>query len=187
MDYYIDIHIRPDPETAAAHVLNAVAGRLHLALAELKSEDIGVSFPRHRSDRPSMGDVLRLHGTKARLSELMARSWLNVLVDYVQVSSPSLVPADAQFRLVTRKQTRSGADRVRRRQMKRHGWSEEEVLARFPDSIEKRLDLPFLTLRSASTGQPYRIFVEHLACQDGARAGVFNTFGLSSSATIPWF
>ncbi|MFA9441617.1 type I-F CRISPR-associated endoribonuclease Cas6/Csy4 [Uliginosibacterium sp. sgz301328] len=187
MDHYIDIRVRPDPEIATAHILNALADRLHLALVGLEARDIGISFPRFRSDRPSLGDTLRLHGTSAALSALMVKGWAVMLADYVEVGAATPVPIGAKHRVVVRRQATSNADRVRRRQMKRQGWSEEEARARIPDSIEKRLDLPYLELRSRSTGQPYRLFIEHRPCQNEAVRGNFNAFGLSASATVPWF
>jgi CRISPR-associated endonuclease Csy4 len=41
-------------------------------------------------------------------------------------------------------------------------------------------------LHSQSTGQPFRLFLDHRPC-DTASAGPFNTYGLSTTATIPWF
>ncbi len=187
MDHYIDIRVRPDPELATPHVLNALAGKLHLALAGLKSEHIGISFPRFRADRPTLGDTLRLHGDRQSLEQLMTRQWLAGINDHVRLGELLPVPATAKYRVVVRKQTCSSAERIRRRQMKRHGWTDEEAKQRIPDSIEKRLSLPFLNLRSQSTGQPYRLFIDHLPCQDTPAPGVFNTYGLSAAATVPWF
>ncbi|MGC3965602.1 MAG: type I-F CRISPR-associated endoribonuclease Cas6/Csy4 [Rhodocyclaceae bacterium] len=187
MDHYIDIRVRPDPEIAVAHVLNALAERLHLALVGLQARDVGISFPRFRSDRPSLGDLLRLHGTSAALNGLMANGWAATLADYVEIGSTTPVPAGAKHRVVARRQVCSNAERVRRRQMKRQGWSEDQARERIPTSIEKRLDLPYLNLRSRSTAQPYRLFIEHRPCQNEATRGDFNAFGLSVSATIPWF
>jgi CRISPR-associated endonuclease Csy4 len=205
MDHYIDLRVRPDPETATAHILNAMAGRLHLALARLQSEDIGISFPRFRLAtqppsnappaagstrqlwRPTLGDTLRLHGRHDRLRQLMALDWLAGLGDYTAAEEARPVPPDAKHRVVTRRQVHSSADRIRRRQMKRHGLTEQEAQARIPDSVEKRLALPFLQLRSQSTGQAYRLFIEHLPCRNEAASGTFNTYGLSASTTVPWF
>jgi CRISPR-associated endonuclease Csy4 len=89
--------------------------------------------------------------------------------------------------VVRRVQAQSSADRIRRRQMKRHGWTEEEARARIADSVEQQLALPYLTLRSQSTGQHFRLFIDHLPCQPAPVAGPFNAYGLSSTATIPWF
>ncbi|WP_365781323.1 type I-F CRISPR-associated endoribonuclease Cas6/Csy4 [Oryzomicrobium sp.] len=46
---------------------------------------------------------------------------------------------------------------------------------------------PDATLRSASTGQQFRLFIEHLPDQAGASPGAFSAYGLSPTATLPWF
>jgi len=188
MDHYLDIRIRPDPETSFSQLMNVLAGKLHLTLCRLQASDIGVSFPRFRSESPpSLGNTLRLHGSHARLVQLMQLQWLIGMADYITVTDVLSVPPNVSYCAVRRVQTRSNAARVRRRQMKRHGWNEAEALLRIPDSVEKRLDLPFLSLRSSSTGQPFCLFIEHQPCSDRAGSGPFNTYGLSSSGTIPWF
>ncbi len=206
MDHYIDLRVRPDPDIATAHILNSLGGKLHLVLARLGGGDIGISFPHFRPGaqparddtpraadsarqayRPTLGDTLRLHGKGERLRQLMALDWLASLGDYVTATEPRPVPPNTQYRVVTRRQTHSSAERIRRRQMKRHGWTEQEAQARIPDSVEKRLNLPFLNLHSQSTSQPYRLFIEHTPCCDKPIPGTFNAYGLSTSATVPWF
>ncbi|WP_417067157.1 type I-F CRISPR-associated endoribonuclease Cas6/Csy4 [Niveibacterium terrae] len=187
MDHYLDIRVRPDTETTTAHLLNALAGKLHRALVTLQSEDIGISFPRFRAEAPSLGEVLRVHGSRARLQQLVQLNWLLGVADHVAVGEVLPVPGQVGHRVVRRVQAQSNAQRLRRRYIKRHNCTEEEALERIPDSVEKTLHLPFLALRSQSTGQPFLLFVEHLAVQDQPVPGVFNAYGLGASATIPWF
>jgi uncharacterized protein (DUF58 family) len=42
-------------------------------------------------------------------------------------------------------------------------------------------------LRSASTGQPFCLFIEQKEGQGAAGQGGFNTYGLSLGASVPWF
>lgn len=187
MDHYIDLRVRPDPEFPVPQLLNALAAKLHRALVTLQAEDIGVSFPHHKPKGTGLGGVLRLHGSQARLQQLMQADWLTGMADHVTPSDVLQIPADAKHRVVRRVQVQSNAERIRRRQIKRHGWTEAEARERIPDAVEQRLDLPWLTLRSQSTGQNFRLFIEHLPCQQEAMPGRFNAYGLSSTATIPWF
>lgn len=186
MDHYVDIRVLPTPEIAEPHVLNALAGRLHVALTELQSDDIGVSFPRFQLDPPRLGNVLRLHSIRPRLEELMQRPWIRGVSDYVHVGTLSAVPQAVTYCTVRRVQVQSSADRIRRRQMRRHGWTLEEAQARIPDTAEGRLALPFLRLSSSSTGQLFRLFIEQRR-SDLPVQGLFNTYGLSQTATVPWF
>ena len=63
----------------------------------------------------------------------------------------------------------------------------EEAARRIPDEVAQRTDLPFIQLKSSSTGQHFRLFVEHGALQEHATPGAFSLYGLSSTATVPWF
>jgi CRISPR-associated endonuclease Csy4 len=187
MDHYLDIRVRPDPELAIGHVMDALFGKLHLALAARQAGDIGVSFPGVALGRSGLGDVLRVHGLGGALNALMGTRWLSGLYDHVQASAVAPVPVDAHHRVVRRVQARSSAERIRRRQMRRHGYDEAMARERVPDSVERTLVLPYVNLRSASTAQVFRLFIEHGPMQTAPQAGGFSAYGLSPSATVPWF
>lgn len=187
MDHYLDIRVRPDPELANAHVMDALFGKLHLTLAARQASDIGVSFPGAAPGGTGLGDVLRLHGNAAALGTLMGTRWMAGLLDQIQTGPIAAVPADARHRVVRRVQTKSSAERIRRRQMRRHGYDEVQARERIPDSIERTLNLPYVNLRSASTAQVFRLFIAHGPVQTAPQAGGFSAYGLSAQATIPWF
>jgi CRISPR-associated endonuclease Csy4 len=186
MSHYLDIHLRPDPEIAPHQLLAALYAKLHLALVQVNSSSIGVSFPDYAEKPASLGNRLRLCGPAADLEQLMALPWLGGLQDHIKSSAVALVPPQAVFRRLTRVQAKSNAERLRRRQMKRHGLTEEEARARVPDSCIETLALPFVVVRSASTTQTFRLF---LRCEPASAAvdGAFNAYGLSATATVPWF
>lgn len=185
--HYIDITLLPDPEFSPSHLLGALAAKLHRALVLRKAEDIGVSFPKHSQRPRSLGNVLRLHSSEAALQALMAQPWLQGMRDHVRLAEPAGVPSDATHRQVTRRQFKTSAERLRRRRMQRKGETLEQARAAIPDSVEHRPELPFVQLRSASTGQPFCLFIEHGPEQGKATAGGFNSYGLSQGASVPWF
>ena len=188
--HYIDITLLPDPEFSHAHLLGALLSKLHRALVQRKASDIGVSFPQHVNaplSKRTLGAVLRLHGSPAALQALMAEPWLKGMRDHVQVSDLAAVPVGVQYRMVQRRQFKTNADRLRRRRMARKGETAEQAAAAIPDTVERKTNLPFAQLRSSSTGQPFCLFVEHGTLQPQAVVGSFNTYGLSLSATVPWF
>lgn len=186
--HYLDIQLRPNPELAAPHLLGGLYGRLHRALVQAQSQEIGVSFPRHDDRQPSLGNQLRLHGAAAALERLMAGAWLRGMEDYLERSPIQPVPATAQYRVVSRVQAKSNVDRLRRRAIKRHGLTVQEAEARLPLAAEERLALPFITLGSISTDQPaFPLFIRHGPVLSSSTPGVFNSYGLSRDATIPWF
>jgi len=188
MRSYIDVRLRPDPEVAEHQLMSAMFGRLHLALVQVGRQDIGVSFPEHNESRPTLGAVLRLHGSEDALSALQASDWQRRLSDYATILPMAAVPSASGHRVVSRVQAKSGIDRMRRRAMRRHGYDAAEAAQRVPESARETLALPFITIGSRSTGQPsFPLFIRHGAVRQEAVQGSFNSYGLSTQATVPWF
>ncbi len=188
MDHYQDIQILPDPEFQTPMLMNALFAKLHRALVQLGSTVIGVSFPKMDNQKPTLGRLLRLHGTKEALRILGEQRWLNGMRDHIEVDEVMPVPTDAQHCRVKRVQAKSSAERLRRRYCKRHqGTTERDAIAVIPDGVEEHLSLPYLHIKSESTGQSFRLFIEHQAPQPQATKGEFNSYGLSTQATVPWF
>lgn len=188
MDSYIDIRLLPDPEFAQNQLMSALFAKLHRALVQRRTHDIGVSFPRLQAKPHTLGDHLRLHGTVQALQALMTLDWLSGMRDHVSVTDLQSVPAETQYRVVRRVQSKSNPERLRRRLAKRHDLTEEQARERIPDTVENRLlGLPFVTLRSQSNGQNFRLFVEQGELLRQPLTGTFSAYGLSNAATIPWF
>lgn len=188
MDSYIDIRLLPDPEFAQSQLMGALFAKLHRTLVQLRAHDIGVSFPRMQTEPRTLGDRLRLHGTAPVLQALMTLDWLSGMRDHCAVAELQPVPGNARYRMVRRVQSKSSPERLRRRLAKRHDLTEEQACERIPDTTQGRLlKLPFVALRSQSTGQNFRLFVEHGDLLDQPLAGTFTAYGLSNGATVPWF
>ena len=188
--HYIDIHLLPDPEFSHAHLLGALVAKLHRALVHLRMDTVGVSYPQHvvtPTQQRSLGSVVRLHGSSEVLEQLMALGWLQGMRDHTQASALASAPAGAPHRQVARRQFKTNAERLRRRRMQRKGETAAQAAAHIPDSVERRPNLPYVQLRSSSTAQPFCLFIDHGPLQAQAVSGSFNTYGLSNSATIPWF
>lgn len=185
--HHIDITLRPDPEFSPTHLLDALFAKLHRALAQWGTGEVGVSFPGLSPRGAHLGSTLRLHGDEPALHRLQALSWLYGIRDHVQTSAVASVPAHAQHRVVRRAQAKSSPERLRRRQMRRHGIDNAQALLRIPDQDGQRLALPYLHLQSASTGQAFRLFIEHGALTHTPCPGRFSAYGLSTQTTVPWF
>lgn len=188
MDHYVDIEVRPDPEFGHSQIMNALYAKLHRALVAQEGLHVGISLPDVNAPEVlSLGMRLRLHGTFTALSELLATEWLVGMRDHVTLTLPALVPDHAQHRFVRRVQVKSSPERLRRRFMRRHDLDEQTARQRIPDDLARFTRLPFLLVRSLSTGQIFKLFIEHGPIQSNAVSGNFNTYGLSKDATIPWF
>ena len=187
MDHYVDIDIRPDPEFPAHQLMSALYAKLHRALVARQGAGIGVSFPGFDSQAPYLGTRLRLHGEHAALSGLLESDWLTGMRDHVALTPAMRVPGIARYRTVRRVQVKSSPERLRRRLMRRQGIDEQQARERIPDASARFANLPFVQLRSTSTGQSFRLFIDHGPLQTNAVPGGFNPYGLSQGATIPWF
>lgn len=186
MDHYLDIQIRPDPEFPVNMLMGALVSKLHRQLVALEADDIGISLPEHET-QPPLGRRLRIHGRRDRLETLLANEWMKGMRDHIALKEVSPVPDGVEYRIVRRRQFKTSVERLRRRRMKRHGESYEQASAQIPDSVERRVDTPYVIVRSQSTGQTFSLFIEHGVTTSEATKGAFSTYGLSDTATVPWF
>lgn len=188
MSHYLDIHLRTNPELTPLHLLNGLYARLHRALVQLGSQDIGVSFPEHDESKPTLGSRVRLHGPMSSLQALEATPWLKGMLDYLRISTIESIPADVRHRRVSRVQAKSSPARLRRRAMRRHGLDAQTAEQRIPDSAAEVVRLPFVVLGSRSTAQAsFPLFIRHGPLLAKPVPGTFNSYGLSQVATVPWF
>lgn len=183
MDHYINISIHPDPEFTAPLLMNAIFSKLHKALCDLSSTYIGVSFPKYKV---TLGNVLRLHGEEAVLNDLRGVNWLGGISGYCTVSPVLPVPAYTKFRTVSRKQMTMSQSKLKRL-IKRGTIAQAEVSHYQEKMFSKGLDNPYVELVSTKNGQRYRRYIEFGELVDRPISGEFDQFGLSKTATVPWF
>lgn len=186
MNYYIDIKVRENPEIAAQVILNTLFEKVHLILAEQKRSDTGISFPEFSKKSEHLGNVLRLHGSLNTLQDIAEHRFVSYMKDYADFGRVREVPAVKEFFIVSRVQAKSSPERLRRRYIKRHGITAEQVIEKIPDSAAETLELPFIVLNSRSTGQKFRLFVRHTETPEFS-VGEFSTYGFSKTATVPKF
>lgn len=184
MESYQDIRLLPDPEFGTELLMAALFAKLHRALGQHANGQIGVSFPRAGK---TPGDMLRLHGSSLVLAALNQQPWRKGVNDHIESSEIKAIPGDVKYRTVSRVQVKSNAERLRRRSVKKGWLTEEQALERIPDSQSKCCNLPFIALKSLSTGESFRLFIRQGELRDSPVTGAFGSYGLSSSTTIPWF
>ncbi len=186
MDHYLEFRILPDTEFASTQLMSILFGKIHLALVDLGSGDIGVSFPDGDNSR-TLGTRLRLHGTVDALNRLTQIHWTTGMSDYVVQTPVMQIPVGVRYRSLYRIQAKSNPERLRRRMMKRHGVDAETAANHIPDSAAETLKLPYVQIKSLSSGKHFRLFFQFGPVEQKARGGIFNTYGLSREATVPWF
>ncbi len=184
MDHYLEITLLPDPEFEEQVLLNALFSKFHRGASQAVPGRLGISFPRAGK---RLGGQLRIHGGARDLDTLMATPWLKGLGDYCQVSDIQPVPEHCQYRTVRRVQTKSAHNKRKRSVAK--GWlTVEEAYEKIPDDEpKKRHTEPFVQIKSLSSSNTMRVYIQHGDLQDTAVSGEFSSYGLSATTTIPWF
>jgi CRISPR-associated endonuclease Csy4 len=189
MDHHIDITLLPDVDFMPNMLLGALYNKLHRGLVTLQTNRVAVSFPKYqgKGKKQHLGDVLRLHGSKTNLQALIDTNWLRGMSDHIDKTEILPVPAATQHLQVKRVQCKSNVERLRARYMKRKNTSREEAVKALPDSVERTLALPFVNVKSVSTGQQFRLFIKQSAVEQENPDATFNCYGLSSQGTVPSF
>ncbi|WP_192482908.1 MULTISPECIES: type I-F CRISPR-associated endoribonuclease Cas6/Csy4 [Cysteiniphilum] len=184
MDKYIDIVLLPDAEFPTSILMNAIYSKLHKKLFEMKSHNIGVSFPRYKL---TLGNLLRVHGDMSNLQNLQAGEWLGAMHTYCMTSQVKNIPANGvSFRTISRVQSTMSNAKLKRLQ-KRGSISTDEVKQYKAKMFSQGLDNPYLELVSTSNGHKHRRYLVFGEITDNPVSGEFDFFGLSKTATIPWF
>ena len=183
MNHYIEIKLLPDPEFPATVLLNSLITKLHKTLCDLNATSIGISFPNMSI---TLGNVLRLHGTVSDLEHLQECNWIGGMSGYCQVSKILPVPTEAKHRTVSRVQSTMSQSKLKRL-LKRGSVTEEEVKAYRAKMFTKGIDNPYLELTSGSNGHRHRRYLQFGELFDKPVLGKFDQFGLSKTATVPWF
>jgi CRISPR-associated endonuclease Csy4 len=184
MDYYIQIKLLPDPEFQETLLMNALFAKLHRALTSEGHGNIGVSFPQVKK---TLGDTIRIHGNRVSLECMMNLNWLKGLTDHTSVSESLPTPENCQHRFVQRLQSKSSFERLYRRSVKK-GWiTAREAEVKIKSHKEQYLKSPYVQIKSHSTGQQFRLFINHGKLMKSSQKGIFSAYGLSNNATVPWF
>jgi len=197
MKYYLDITLLPDAEANLGFLWQKVYQQIHLGLAENKiaknQSAIAVSFPDYGNKEFPLGDKLRLFAaTQTELEKLNTAKWLSRLTDYTHVKSIKQVPEKVdQHVCFKRKQFKSNLIKEASRRAKYKDESLTEALNHF-EHYDQKCRLPYINMSSLSmknvndASRNFKLFIGQ-EIFDKAQSGGFNCYGLSKTATIPWF
>lgn len=184
MDHYVETRLLPDPEFHETLLMDALFAKVHLAIASEGHGEVGISFPQTQK---TLGDTMRLHGSQAALHRMMNLNWLKGLTDHTNASIILPVPESCQYRVVKRVQAKSSVERLYRRSIKK-GWiTAEEAEEKVQNHKDQLLNAPFVQIKSHSSGQRFRLFINHGEIMGSPQEGAFSAYGLSNNATVPWF
>lgn len=183
MDSYIDIQLKPDAEMRESELSSKVFTKFHKALASLNTNRIGISFPRIKLN---LGRLFRIHGETSLLHDLQGLEWLGPLSGYCQVGKVTTVPGESKHRIISVKRSNLSKSKLNRLIVR--GSIDKDGEKRYKvKMLSQGFDNPYLDLFSSSTGQVHRKFFEFSDIKEKPVIGFFDTYGLSKTATVPWF
>tara|TARA_R110001592_G_scaffold341482_4_gene630663 strand:+ start:7698 stop:8270 length:573 start_codon:yes stop_codon:yes gene_type:complete len=190
MNYYCDISLLPDAESNLGYLWEKVYAQVHLALVENQKTSVSkvaLSIPGYGNKPFPLGNKLRLLASnESELEQLKLSKWLNRLQDYCHITSVKPVPHTEGFVNFSRRQFKMNPERLARRRAKRHNESFEQALEYFKGMDEQVTKLPFIQVKSLSNNTHFPLFIEKTS-QTQMVDGEFNCYGLSKTATVPWF
>lgn len=190
MRYYQEITLLADAEIPAAYLWTKVFTQLHLAMAAALRRDgagrIGISFPGY--GEKTLGMKLRLFAEEQEtLEALGAENALCRLQDYVHLTGVRKIP-EGRLRghaVYSRVQPDASVERKARRYARRHEDTTYEAALALLSSKAKDAALPYIQLKSLSTGEKFSLFIRRAEKEE--TAGDFTAYGLSREATVPEF
>ncbi len=130
--------------------------------------------------------MLRIHGVEQDLRILQKSDWVGGMNGYCNISDITPVPVDIKYRTVSRVQTTMSKSNLKRL-LKRGSITEDEVKNYKAKMFKQSLDNPYLELISGSNGHKHRRYIEFGEISEKPVKGQFDKFGLSKTATVPWF
>lgn len=197
MNYYQDITLLPDAEITLGFIWQKVFQQVHIALADNKIAEnqsaIAVAFPEYGSKGFPLGSKLRLLAeTQEQLEQLDIKKWLERLSDYCHTRSIKPVPANIEkYVCYKRKQFKSNLLKEAQRRAKYKNETLEQALLHF-QHYQSACNLPYINMTSLSMSDnqnksnKFKLFIEQKILTQ-SRTGKFNCYGLSKTATLPWF
>jgi CRISPR-associated endonuclease Csy4 len=200
MKYYFDITLLPDPEITLGFIWQKVFQQVHIALVDNKVGDnesaVALSVVGYRDKDFPLGNKLRLlAASEDVLQTLDMQRWLNRLSDYCHLSSIKPVPAEVkQYARFNRKNVKSIEKKAQRRAVHLAKPYDEVLAYLIEQGNSKECKLPFINVESQESKKQaaqgvscqFLLFIEKTLF-DEAVNGKFDCYGLSKTATVPWF
>ncbi|WP_371193447.1 type I-F CRISPR-associated endoribonuclease Cas6/Csy4 [Glaciecola sp. SC05] len=207
MKHYLDITLLPDAEANLGFLWQKVFQQVHIALADNKVSEresaVAISIVCYGDKNFPLGNKLRLFATnEEQLHKINVGKWLARLTDYCHISSVKSVPSNVgQFACFRQKRIK-GQGRLESQLLRKAKHISEKFnvdynkclteLTTKPQFVESTL--PFIYVESQETkkrlgsdGQStFPMFIDRELSNQPV-AGKFDCYGLSKTATVPWF
>lgn len=215
MNYYQDITLIANTEVNLGFLWQKVFQQVHIALVEngyeyvrkekdgaettLRCSKIAVSFPCYADKEYPLGNKLRLLSQeKILLEKLGIEKWLCRLLDYVKIDAIEAVPSSVSYvgfrqkRVKGEKRLEQSLQKKARHIADKFGMDFNITLRDLKKKhVFNKEKLPYIQVESQSSvttdRKPrFKLFIEKAELA-GPQEGIFDCYGLSKTATVPWF
>jgi len=202
MQAYQEIKLFPSEDIPCHFLWEKLFQQVHLALVENKYvtsnskngsdriveySEYGVSFPQYDTQLNALGCRLRVFASnEKKLKQLDLIRWIDRLQDYCLCTSIEPVPQNIKYARFIRRQFRTNIERMARRRAKRQQETYEQALAYYKGFNDQLTRLPYIFMNSLSGKQRFPLFIQKEMTEAEER-GEFSCYGLSKTATVPWF
>ena len=200
MKYYIDITLLPNEEVSISFLWQKIFQQVHIALVDNKVGDnesaIALSVVDYGDKNFPLGSKLRLlAGREDTLVKLDIQQWLKRLSDYCHIKPIKNVPDGIkQYARFKRKPVKSIEKKAKRRAEHLNKPYAEVLAYLIKEGRSAESKLPFIKVESQNTKKrveqgvscQFLLFIERSLFEVPA-SGKFDCYGLSKTATVPWF
>ena len=199
MKYFQDITLIPDAEANLGFLWYKIFQQIHIALVENKISEkesaIAISIPEYGNKNFPLGRKLRLLAKDSSLiSNLNTHKWLNRLSDYVHIKSIQEVPQSVMHHTRFSRKNVCSIERKAINRAEHLNKPYDEVLKfLLNENKNHKCELPFVHVESQSSETDktqkknrYPLFIEKTLFEEPIE-GTFDCYGLSKTATVPWF
>lgn len=186
--HYFELRAIPQIEIAEVQVINQVMQKLHQVLVNFQG-NIGISFPCYNVRR-TLGGIIRIFGTETQLQEFKSTLQQQAAIaDYVLILPITAIPAEVKgyLRLIrVNPKGQSALRRAEKRLTAQGKWSSDVQQKMIEKWGSVNLTYPHLHFYSQSTEQRFILWIKQEKSSTAVE-GVFNSYGLSKTATVPDF
>lgn len=184
LTHYIELRAIPQAEIPHHQVMAYAMQYLHRIFPQYQG-DIGIAFPQYDEKR-GLGHIIRLFSQSSILE--LVEMQLNEIGQYFLMMPITPTPEKTQAVCYQRIQHKS-ASALRRAEcrLKQQGKWNETIMQIMQMKQQQQKRYPHVFLKSYTTQQDKFILeIKQLICKQH-QFGKFNSYGLSSTATIPHF
>ncbi len=191
--YYEDLYLLANQDIAANFLMSKVMSSLHLICVENARQsgsfNLGIGFPQYSKEKKSLGAVIRLYSEDSSLlAKTAGDNRLRRLEDYIKINEVKEAPeSPLGYKQYRRVQFKENKERLMRRYAKRHQTDIQQAQKDYAGFTPKKNNLPYIVLDSLSSGHRFRLYIEEVQQKEDAGAPVFNSYGLTSSGSLPAF